>query len=50
MHWNGYDGRVVGIRGALGWDGATRLQCVQDARIADEIPDQNTDDTLRSGL
>ena len=46
MHWNGYTGRTGGVGGALGCEGATRLQWLQlflrDV-MARVMPGQNMD-------
>ena len=45
MHWKGYTGVTVGEGGALGWEGAMRLQWLhvfRKAVMAGVMPDQKT--------
>ena len=53
MHWKGYIGCVGGYGGALGWEGAIRLQWLQWVRsavMAEVMPGQKTVDSARASI
>ena len=53
MYWNGYAGEVGGVGGALGWEGAIRLQWLQwslTAFMAEVMPGQKMDASAAQSL